>query len=77
MSASTEQLTAQVLALADKDRLAVAAALLKSLKGSPEALNEDVADFVSLARAQEIDEGRIECLGHDEVFSSTTITSTQ
>jgi hypothetical protein len=68
MTTLAEQLIAQALALPKTDRLAVATAPWNSLKGQSDALNEDVADFVSLARAHELHQGAVQRLGHKEVF---------
>jgi hypothetical protein len=68
VSTAVEQLTAQALALAERDRLAVATALWKSLKNGGHPMDEEMASAISRARAQELDEGKVRRLSHDEVF---------
>jgi hypothetical protein len=64
MPVTTQQVTKAALQLPDRERLSVATAIWKSLGASDETL----ADFAALARAQELDAGKIAPQTQSEVF---------
>ena len=64
MAATTQQVTEAALRLPDRERLSVATAIWKSLGASDDAL----ADLAALARAQELDAGKVAPRTHAEVF---------
>jgi hypothetical protein len=64
MVLSTQQITDAALHLPERDRLDVAAALWKSLGGNEEA----IADLAALARAHQLDSGKVQPKSHTDVF---------
>jgi putative addiction module component (TIGR02574 family) len=68
MSSAAEQITANALALSENERLAVATALWESLKSHSAIPDEDTADLISLGRAQELTDGTVKPVRHEDVF---------
>ena len=68
MSSAAEQITANALALSENERLAVATALWESLKPHSAIPDEDTADLISLGRAQELTDGTVKPVRHEDVF---------
>lgn len=63
---SPQEITDAALKLPEQDRVRVTAALWKSLGGNEEAL----ADIAALARAHELDSGKVEPKSQAEVFGN-------
>jgi putative addiction module component (TIGR02574 family) len=68
MSNVAEQVTASALALPENERLAIATALWKSLKSSADIPDEETADLISLGRGQELTDGTVKPIRHEDVF---------
>ena len=66
MSASPEQITEAALQLPERDRLRIATAIWKSVGASEETL----ADLAALARAHELESGRIQPRTQEEIFKN-------
>jgi hypothetical protein len=66
MVLSLQQITEAALHLNERDRLDVTAALWRSLGGNDEA----VCDLAALARAHELDSGKVQPKSHSDVFSN-------
>ena len=64
MVLTSQQITEAALHLPASERLGITTALLKSLGSNDEAL----ADIAALARAQDLDSGKIQPKAHDDVF---------
>jgi len=64
MVLSPQQITDAALHLPERDRLDVTAALWKSLGGNDEA----IADLSALARAHELESGKVQPKSHTDVF---------
>jgi hypothetical protein len=64
MTAGAKQITEAALKLPEHDRLQVASAIWKSVGGS----DEHLADLAALARAQEIETGKVTPKTQTEVF---------
>lgn len=64
MTASTQQITEAALKLPERDRLTVATAIWKSMGASDESL----ADVAALARARELETGKVTPKSQAEVF---------
>ena len=68
MSNAAELVTANALALSENERLAVATALWQSLKSRVDIPDEETADLISLGRAQELTDGTVKPVRHEDVF---------
>jgi len=64
MTAGAKQITEAALKLPEQDRLQVASAILKSMGGTKEHL----ADLAALAKAHELDSGKVTPKTQTEVF---------
>jgi hypothetical protein len=64
MTAGAKQVTEAALKLPEKDRLQVASAIWKSVGGT----DEHLADIAALARAHELDTGKVTPKTQPEVF---------
>lgn len=64
MVLTSQQITEAALRLSERERLGVTATLWKSLGGNDEA----IADIQALARAHELDSGKVSPKSHTDVF---------
>ena len=64
MTAGAKQVTEAALKLPEQDRLQVASAIWKSVGGS----DDQLADLIALARAHELDTGKVTPKSQAEVF---------
>lgn len=64
MTAGAKQITEAALKLPEQDRLQVASAILESVGGA----DAHLADLAALARAQELDTGKVKPKSQAEVF---------
>ena len=64
MTAGAKQITEAALKLPEQDRLQVASALLRSMGGT----DDHLADLSALARANELDAGKVAPGSQKEVF---------
>jgi putative addiction module component (TIGR02574 family) len=68
MSNEAEQVTTTALALSENERLAVATALWNSLKSPADIPDEATGDLIALGRAQELTDGNVKPIRHEDVF---------
>lgn len=65
---STDQLTAEAVALPENERRQLLHAVLDTMPGAPIQYDDEEVLALASRRAREIDEGKVECIPHEEAM---------